>query len=1435
MEVHRSQEASNPEQSSQRWILLKGRTSRITLLLLFLVSLSLIPVILSNHPLCVICINIVPQKVWPSRRNQYHDAHISDGGIKHSNNTTTARRSNKLSQGQRIIMPLRGTRASSSGKSKAQTTPSVGASKTATKTSVKLTAAERSAEAEAKKEQQLTDILEKPRFDPMGDGNFSTSESSLGWVPGGEHDSDWTTDNEDDDEKGDNGLAKTAPIRRWETTLRKVDEDKLEGNKTEKSPAPGVFVGKTAFFSPQRKEGSEVKRAQPHTPVEHNRLRDVQTRNLLATPESLIKMRINATVTKHGETLDSHIKAFNQIANPYNTSATGKIHFGSNEIRFFDDQNDDIHYPHFDDMEDTEDEKSIDCPPTIGRTTVNDAPVDLGVGIYRDQLVDASGLVLRDRQAVEVGGGGDCLFYAVADQAVCDRTYAPALRAATAKYLLENKNYFDQCQMIVGDELEAVTVEEYAARVSITGEYAGEVEMTVLSTIMNRRITVYDRHRDPRKTRVIGTNNGSLKENYEVEYDNITQHYRSIHGPQWKERNDRLRINLKDFQVKAMTFLDLHFTSSGRHVDGDGTTCGAADFKRMIISQGGTYSNTFTSETNVLIVGTYTRKSKVEHAKCKGIAVVPYSLLCARINWEITTDLMMTLGRYVAPAPPQFTGPSQNQREAEGVAVDVHPIRHSTLPPSGHVVPVVTTAKSPGLEGQQTPLSPVKQDQSERRETEDLATKRPFRFSPPVGDASTPRPLFQSAIKNSRIQESIPINQTALNRIHEPEGFSPKYNSRPANVNRTESFISISFTHDNDEEYRAATSIRERAGKIFRLIFLLDKSATLNPAYNEQQPPPSISAEQDLPDSWQEFQKYIYISNHQSLGPGYVKDGVRQTQGATFATARITTSYDISHLLSLLALDLADMNTRMFLKPLAVLSSRSVAAIIGTQVDWNLPAMTEYLTTGLREMLERRHTEGCWENKPEFHNRDPPLFSLRLQKMKASKPREGTTAEEREFEEYYHNLRQIITIECPDEDKEWLITTLECARSDGLIKSMVSRFATWILLPSQTTTSGEDAHFEKSFRKQMILVATNSLSTILEVSIMQAAVRVEMDDEGYSLKYKFTDLKRELTSLRMGLTSDGKEGARYIDGAQFVTSGNGQGGGKVLIMHSNNEEVVTMVSNLISNPVAYIYWYLRKINHFSHRCAMKAVTTWFIYPNRMADSKFNPVTNTVTSRARTSHTIFDSDMKEANCLEIPDFIRNEMAIRTKAKAQEPALQRLTEMFDIKPNQQSTDFSNINSVASALTTTSHTTNGNPSCRSVNTEVVNRHLDSKREERCHLMMRLRELDPDNSIFQEEGYDDDDKDYLSDSSENTISQAILYRATRGQITKLNTLINQVESENGHLMVIDNSMGAHASTASEEAPTGTPPPSRGSATPTGPAARSSKSESLGGGVQGS
>ena len=156
---------------------------------------------------------------------------------------------------------------------------------------------------------------------------------------------------------------------------------------------------------------------------------------------------------------------------------------------------------------------------------------------------------------------------------------------------------------------------------------------------------------------------------------------------------------------------------------------------------------------------------------------------------------------------------------------------------------------------------------------------------------------------------------------------------------------------------------------------------------------------------------------------------------------------------------------------------------------------------------------------------------------------------------------------------------------------------------------------------------------------MNAAVKVEME-EGYTLSKKTTTLKRELLDLRLGTKEDGTEGDKYICGAQYVTSGNSTTGGKILLMHSYKPQVVGMILNLLRNPVAYTYLYLRQKCHYSERCVRKGISMWFISPNRTADSSLNITTNVMSTRAQSSHTIFQKDMEKADCINIPDHIRD---------------------------------------------------------------------------------------------------------------------------------------------------------------------------------------------------
>jgi hypothetical protein len=278
-------------------------------------------------------------------------------------------------------------------------------------------------------------------------------------------------------------------------------------------------------------------------------------------------------------------------------------------------------------------------------------------------------------------------------------------------------------------------------------------------------------------------------------------------------------------------------------------------------------------------------------------------------------------------------------------------------------------------------------------------------------------------------------------------------------------------------------------------------------------------------------------------------------------------------------------------------------------------------------------------------------------------------------------------------------------------------------------------------------------------------------------------------------------------------------------MHLNTDEVQDMISNLCDNPASYLYQYLRRYKLFTDRCARQCVTTWFSNPLRVTDSSFNILTNKVTTQSKSAQVVYDKGMAKMGCVEIPTHLMKEINLRMKSRDQPSLLDQLTEMFNIS-GVPTSDFSCINSAASVLTSSSQTTSGNSTLRSVNTAVITRELDAKRDERSLLMMRLRELSPGHPVFNEDEFNAD-MDYLSDTSENDVSQAILYRATRQQINRLHILIQEVEA-------VSTTMEAEAS-ASSEAPNGTPPPNSGSAAPSNPAARSSMAVDGSGVVQGS
>ena len=153
-------------------------------------------------------------------------------------------------------------------------------------------------------------------------------------------------------------------------------------------------------------------------------------------------------------------------------------------------------------------------------------------------------LLHDDYTLVEVGGGGDCFYASMLDQIFCNggeqKNY---LRAAMAQYLLHNKINFPQEFMVLDDE-RPMSVEDYASRISLTGEYAGNVEIAIMARLTQHDIVVHST--DQGVTRTIRVDDSGRSQQrfptYNIAHHFEEQHYQSVHSPAWTTCQSRLQI-----------------------------------------------------------------------------------------------------------------------------------------------------------------------------------------------------------------------------------------------------------------------------------------------------------------------------------------------------------------------------------------------------------------------------------------------------------------------------------------------------------------------------------------------------------------------------------------------------------------------------------------------------------------------------------------------------------------------------------------------------------------------------------------------------------------------------------------------------------------------------------------------------------------------------
>ncbi len=274
-------------------------------------------------------------------------------------------------------------------------------------------------------------------------------------------------------------------------------------------------------------------------------------------------------------------------------------------------------------------------------------------------------------------------------------------------------------------------------------------------------------------------------------------------------------------------------------------------------------------------------------------------------------------------------------------------------------------------------------------------------------------------------------------------------------------------------------------------------------------------------------------------------------------------------------------------------------------------------------------------------------------------------------------------------------------------------------------------------------------------------------EQGVIRSYKNTNLRWEVQSMRLPPTQAGGQvlGYTFIDRAHMVLAGPARG--QLHLLYQNSEVNEQFVSFFDECLCAHIYQYLRKEKHFTRRCCQAIIGSWFDAKEglRTMDSSWDLAMYRATSLQCLPHQAYIQDMAKLGIVDIAPELLREMSDRSKHKQQfnMEAMQKVADHMNLK-SCEGAQFSQVNSMALALTVNTHTMDGNQSLHSVTSMQVESDLGKACKEFHMLAVHLWELAPDHAIFEEPTFSDKAMDDLvSLCSQKSQKMHSLYKETR------------------------------------------------------------------------
>ena len=636
-------------------------------------------------------------------------------------------------------------------------------------------------------------------------------------------------------------------------------------------------------------------------------------------------------------------------------------------------------------------------------------------------------------------------------------------------------------------------------------------------------------------------------------------------------------------------------------------------------------------------------------------------------------------------------------------------------------------------------------------------------------DSSTPTSKPKSALRNSS-NSKVVLDQEALSSFD-----SPRFrNSRPLNT-LGETICTISSKHRN-KDTSPSVKVHSDLKLVFSLVKKLDPAARIVPLYDEIDEEgaiiePPIETLEAFPKELMDLAGHAQVSNTWSLIPVSgidKKTGKPKKQADSYTYIKLYTWYCIEHLSSYMQGKLAERGCSFRVKEMQSLATKTRYALIGT---WN-----QLCTQGIMEACmtalpahEAHMIRNQGKNK-KYMGQDFPNFMVRRSNVRLPDLKHISSDDARYLDYYYH-LRYGPVFEVADSDWERFSRVMESFDAAGGFKRIISENCHLLELIQGNIANAAKIEWCKKMKLHMNFNHNYTCTDLPGVVMLEKGAYVEMAD-GSAPPFKKTHLKRELLLLA------GKEGRPFINGVMPICAGRNKG--MISVVYYNSDANQSMIDKMEVCFNSFMFQYMLNVRRYSRRCVL-AIMEAFSDEDKLAamDSSWDAENFCVKTLRSTSTNNFIGEMTKLGLLDIPAELLAEMNKSTDSgvpRFDTDAMERVAEAMRFT-DKEGCSLTNVDGGASRLSDASHSTNGQESNRTTTTEHVQRDLPQLRIDFNRLKLRLRDIAPEDPLFEESFFSDDPLDGMELDDSASADLKTLHSLTKRNIVRLRSRIAEIE----------------------------------------------------------